>query len=109
MRFVLNYINSCLEPIVKELSNLKTLDLFLGSSKFLPRSEINSLADCSSDHLLVSLKLNCFPSWTEIKFRGKWILNNENWPKWEKKLKESLLELKGSLEDKIKIFFRFSD
>ena len=87
--------------------NDTTLDLFLGSSKFIPRSEVNSLADCGSDHLPVSLKLNCFPSWTEIKFRGKWVLNNENWPKWEKKLKESLLELKGSLEEKIRIFSDF--
>ena len=82
-----------------------TIDLFIGHSSLTPYAKIiNKPLTGSSDHYPTQLTIDMDPIWDQIKFRGKWKINNDLWPKWCLLLKTLSITLTDSVENSINQF-----
>ena len=82
-----------------------TIDLFIGSSRLLPCCKVSKDEIIgSSDHYPVILKMNLQPQWTPIKFRGRWVMDRNFWPKWLLMLQSLSLVWKENIEDCVNEF-----
>ena len=82
-----------------------TIDLFIGHSSLTPYVEIkNKPLTGSSDHYPSILKLDMDPIWDQIKFRGKWKIDDNLWPKWFLIMKTISITISENLEQSINQF-----
>ena len=84
---------------------MSTIDLFIGDSSLLPNLKVSRKAVTGfSDHFPVLLEIDLVPCWSEIRFRGRWKINQELWAKWFMLLQTINISLAGSIGECIQSF-----
>ena len=82
-----------------------TLDLFFGSSDLLSDCKLSKGEILgSSDHYPITLEVNFSPQWLQIKFRGRWKIDNKLWPQWLSLLQTVSINWKQDIYENIENF-----
>ena len=74
------------DPVTNKSS---TLDLFVGSNKYISNCNVTSSNLLgTSDHIPTYLIIGERPDWNPISFRGKWKIDDNQWPAWYNEAKK---------------------
>ena len=89
------------------MSRTSTLDLFIGSNKYISNCKVTSSSNISgtSDHYPKFLEIKEQPEWNPISFRGKWKIEDNQWPAWQNTAKQLIFPPIKCANDSL-IFFK---